>query len=83
MDNPFISCINDGDFVLVTTTPEDWYDGHWFNGPGWYYGDGGNEFVGPYDTKELAQVAYYRYCEFCELYADELADAEAGHPYGE
>ena len=81
MGNPFTDTVSKAVFVLQLTMPDDWHGGHWFSGPGWYFADETEQLVGPYDTREVAQVAMYRYCQSLELYADEIADAEAGHPY--
>lgn len=47
----------------ITEMPNDWYTGHWFSGPGWYFPDETEGLIGPYDTEDVARTEQYRYAQ--------------------
>ena len=48
----------------ITEMPSDWYEGHWFSGPGWYWADEADLLDGPFDTREIAIEQREFYCHY-------------------
>lgn len=66
MSNPFLNLMKNAVIESFIDMPDDWIEGHWFSGPGWYFADETEYFVGPYSTREVAQTAMYLYTQFLE-----------------
>ena len=45
----------------ITAIPNDWHEGHWFSGPGWYFPDECALLVGPYNTEQECTNALNAY----------------------